>query len=136
MSWTYDETLLSEPLNHVRLLIGDTNANRPLLQDEEIDLFLQESDSPLAAARRAAGALAARAAQEVDKWVGDLKILASQRHRHYTLLEESLAKQAFRHAVPSAGGIRVSDKESMTGNDDLVSPYFFRGMHDNPGVDE
>ncbi len=135
MSWTYSESGLDEPLNAVRLLVGDTNPADPQLQDEEIEAFLALSDSHVGAAALAARALAAKSARNVDKWVGDLKILASQRHRHYLLLQETLERQAFSHGVPSAGGIRVSEKDAQAGNTDLVSPAFRIGMHDNVGED-
>lgn len=133
MAWTYDSSALDVPLNAVRLLIGDTDSAAPQLQDEEIQTFIDTTDSSAAAAALAARALAAKYSRSVDKWVGDLKILASQRHRHYLLLVEKLESQGGVHGVPSAGGIRVSEKDAQSTNDDLVSPFFRRGMHDNLG---
>ena len=131
MAWTYDETALDVPRNQVRLKLGDTNKNDPQLQDEEIDQLLSESDSVNGATLLAARALAARYSRSVDKWVGDLKILASQRSRHYLELAKTLAGKASIHAVPSAGGVYVADKEAMEQDDSLVQPYFRRGQHDN-----
>lgn len=131
MSWTYDATELDEPRNQVRLKLGDTNPNDPQLQDEEIDRFLNEADSVDGATRMAASALAARYSRSVDKWVGDLKILASQRSRHYLELAKSLTGRASIHAVPSAGGVFQADKDGMEQNSSLVQPFFRRGQHDN-----
>lgn len=131
MVWTYDEEALAEPLNALRLRIGDTVASRPLFYDEELQSFLDATSTVDAAALAALRVLEARSAREVDKWVGDLKILASQRHRAYQRsIEEFEGLVAGRYAVPSAGGIRVSQKEEHEGDDDLVVPSFRRGLHD------
>lgn len=131
MAWTYNEAELSIPLNAVRLLVGDTNRQDPQLSDEEIQAFIDATDSNVGAAAMAARALAAKYSRSVDKWVGDLKILASQRHRHYLALQEQLNLQGFSHGVPSAGGIRTSEKEQQAADSSLVSPAFRIGMHDN-----
>lgn len=131
MSWSYDEQLLDVALNRIRMKLGDTDPSDPQLQDEEIQLLIDETDSDDAATKRAARVLAARYARSVDKWVGDLKILASQRHRAYLDLYESLSGGAQIGGVPTAGGVYVADKEAMQGDDSLVKPAFRRGMHDN-----
>lgn len=131
MAWTYNIALLSQPRNLLRLLIGDTNSADPQLQDEELDKFLADSDSVQRAAVKAARALQSRYARAVDKWVGDLKILASQRARAYQLLAEKLEGGSGLGGVPSAGGIRVSSKTTIEDDADLVGPSFRRGMFDN-----
>jgi len=136
MAWTYDANALDEPLNAVRMLVGDTNTNEQLLQDEEIEAFIDITDSNVAAAAAAARALSAKYARSVDKWVGDLKILASQKQRQFLRLYEQLTLQASSHGVPSAGGIRVSQKEEHAANTDLVSPAFRIGMHDHLTTEE
>lgn len=134
--WTYDPALLDDPddgpLFRVRLRIGDTDAEKPQLEDEEILEFLDEASGSVARASLiAAQHLASKYARYVDKWVGDLKILASQRHRAYLKLIEELQPTAGALGVPYAGGIRVSDKENTEANDDLVVPSFRRGDMDN-----
>lgn len=131
MAWTYDESELDIPRNQVRLKLGDVDRSDPQLQDEEIDQFLAETDSVDGATFRAARALAARYSRSVDKWVGDLKILASQRSRHYLELAKALSSSALIHGVPSAGGVFQSDKDAMEQDSSLVQPFFRRGMHDN-----
>ena len=138
--WTYEPELLDDPddgpLWRVRLRIGDTDAEKPQLQDEEIRNFLDEASGSVSrAALIAAKHLVAKYARAVDKWVGDLKILASQRHRAYLQLVEELQPASGLFGVPSAGGIRISDKDSMEANDDLVVPSFRRGDMDNTGGD-
>lgn len=135
MPWTYNAGALDQPLNAVRLMIGDTNTSDQQLQDEEILSFIAASGGNVAsAAASAAKALAFKYARSVDKWVGDLKILASQRHRAYSDLYDKLLAVAgggsASLAVPSAGGIRYSQKEAIREDSDLVRPSFRRGMHD------
>ena len=137
MAWTYDPADLVDPINAVRLTIGDTNPNDQQMQDEEIQSLLDLTGNSVASASaKAARALAAKYARSVDKWVGDLKILANQRQRHYLLLQETLeGTSSLRNGVPSAGGIRVSQKDAQEADDDLVQPFFKRGMHDNREAD-
>lgn len=43
MSWTYDPTTLQDsPKDQIRLLIGDTLDSDPLLQDEEIQFYIDQ----------------------------------------------------------------------------------------------
>lgn len=131
MAWTYDPSGLDIPLNLLRLAIGDTNTNDQQLQDEELEKFLALAGSVDSAAILAARALQAHYARSVDKWVGDLKILASQRARAYGLLVERLEAGSGLRGIPSAGGIRVGEKEVLAEDTDMVSPSFRRGMFDH-----
>lgn len=43
MSWSYDPTKLKDsPIDQIRLLIGDTDEGDPLLQDEEIQFYINQ----------------------------------------------------------------------------------------------
>jgi hypothetical protein len=133
MAWTYNSSLV-EPKDMVRLLIGDTTVSDPQLTDEEIEALLVVHGSTTSTAIIAARTLSAKYSRQADKWVGDLKILASQRARAYRELATSLEKAAIAvHGVPSAGGIRVSQKEAMTGNTDRVTPSFTSKMFEGVG---
>lgn len=133
MAWTYDETkLATNAVYRVRLKLGDLNSAAQQLQDEEIQLLIEQNQTEDGAVRAAARLLANRYARDSDKWVGDLKILYSQRARAYREMAEStLAGTTMSYGRPFAGGIRVSDKEDITSNDDLVQPAFRRNLHDN-----
>lgn len=134
MAWSYEPTELSTtPLYQVRFKLGDTNDADQQLSDEELLQLLAESGSVEGAVRRAALVLATKYARHSDKWVGDLKILYSQRARAYRELAESssLKGVSSTYRVPSAGGIRLSDKEGIEADDDLVVPSFRRNLHDN-----
>jgi len=137
MSWTYD-TSLPNDRDRVRLLIGDTLTQDQQLSDEELDAMLEIYGATISTAIAACRALAAKYARYADKWVGDLKILASQKSRAYFKLAEELQSAGSSAlgtalAVPTAGGIWVGEKEMAESDADRVEPFFRRGMHDHKG---
>lgn len=127
----------TDSVSKVRLLIGDTaeTTDTPaLFQDEEIELLVTLEGTVDAAAAAAAKALAFRFAKEVDKWVGDLKILASQKAERFQKLYESLVANGSNlplTAIPTAGGVYKAEKDAYEANTALVQPYLKRGIHDN-----
>jgi len=72
-----------------------------LLQDEEIDYLLTETQNILLAASRAAKAVAAKFARQADKAVGDLRISLSQKAQAYKTLAADLEKQARSVSMPA-----------------------------------
>lgn len=133
MSWSYDPEL-TEDKDRVRLLIGDTISTQQQFQDEELVWILSENGSSIyAAAASACRMLAAKYSRQADKWVGDLKILASQKARSYLALAESFDAKAGSQmwAIPSAGGVYVDEKEAAAADTSLVQPEFTRGMMTN-----
>lgn len=42
MSWSYSGNPKESPIDEVRFLVGDTNKNEPILQDEEIQYLIDE----------------------------------------------------------------------------------------------
>lgn len=109
-------------------MIGDTSSSARLFSDEELKALITTYGSASAAAIAAAKSLAAKYSGEADKWVGDLKILASQKSKAFAALAVALAKASVAQGVPSSGGIRTSEKESMESNTDRIAPAFTRNM--------
>jgi len=128
--WSYDPSG-GTVTDQVRLLIGDTDSTDQQLQNEELATLIAAAGSTTSAAAMACRTLAARYARFADKWVGDLKILASQKSRAYERLAEQYEDRGAVYAVPSAGGIRLADKEANTANTELVQPAFRIGVHDS-----
>jgi hypothetical protein len=115
--------------------VGDTDVDAPLILDEEIAYALGQEANARAAAARVARAIAAKFARKADKSVGDLKISFDQQYKHYIALAEELTRDAAIYgAIPYAGGISESDKQSVEDDTDRVNPSFKRRLHDNPGV--
>jgi len=130
MTWTYNSASIGTDLAKVRLMIGDTDTNDQQLTDEEIQFFIDTEQTIYMAAYRCALALVAEYARKVDKEMGDLKLLAAQRHRHYLRLAAELKKRNI-PGIPSAGGIYQSEKDTLNDNTDMVKPFFKRGMMEN-----
>lgn len=136
MSWTYN-TELTVSRDQLRLLIGDTLSTDQQFSNEELDWMLTENGNGLyRSAASACRMLAARYSRYADKWVGDLKILASQKSRSYLAMADTFAQQASTQswAVPTAGGVYVAEKEAAAENTSLVQPEFVRGMMANTGA--
>jgi tRNA isopentenyl-2-thiomethyl-A-37 hydroxylase MiaE len=129
MTWTYSSTDISTDLAKVRLLIGDTDTADQQMTDEEINFFIDNEQIIYMAAYRCALALVAHYARRVDKEMGDLKLLAAQRHRHYIRLAEQLLKRNV-PGIPSAGGVWQTEKDNLEDNTNWVKPSFKLGMMD------
>ncbi len=90
MAWSYDPSLPTKK-DEVRLIIGDTDSNDQLLQDEEINYFLEQSQNSVTLASiRAVTAIIAKLTRRVDKAVGEAKISLSQQIKHYQSLLSQL----------------------------------------------
>lgn len=134
MTWTYSGDPSSSDRDEVRFLVGDTDTSDQLVTDEEIAYAVTEEADNLMAASRVAKAIAAKFARLVDKSVGDLKISYNQRQKAFLDLASELEKRSNESgAAPYAGGISISDKETVVDDADRVEPAFKRGMNDNPG---
>lgn len=120
MAWTYDSTALADnELYQVRFLIGDTNVNDPLLQDEEINFTLSEKDTVIAAAITCCERIAAAFARMVDHKLGPYSVSNSQKARHYTELAKKLTKQIAKYNVPAMSSDQagsIFDKDMMQNN--------------------
>lgn len=132
MAWTYDITLASDR-DKVRLLIGDTISTDPQLSNEELDAMLLIYGGTRSTAIAVLRTLAAKYSRFADKWVGDLKILASQKARAYLTMADALSSSGSLTAgAPTAGGIFVDDNQAAEENESLAKPKFKRGITDNP----
>jgi hypothetical protein len=125
----------SDTSDALKFLVGDlsTSSSGELLKSAECTYLLSAYGTPRAAAPHAARAIAAMFADEVAKSVGDLRIEAQQKFDNYSTLAASLERQAAMSAgVPFAGGISISQKQSVEQDTDRVAPAFRIGLHDNP----
>jgi hypothetical protein len=138
MTWNYDPSQLHQPINHVRLLVGDTQKDRPLLQDEEIEHFLEETSNTFLAAAEVAEAIHARFPSTITSKGADGKTISYQLTMDYGKLARRLRAKAARmgKAMPVAGGISKSDKEKQEARDDRDASSIRRGMHDKFVTDD
>jgi hypothetical protein len=132
MTFTYTAGS-STDANRVRLLIGDTDsAASPQLADEEITDLLTMYGTYRAAAAGAADALAAKCARlATQKSMGQASLMWD-RFNQLTKLAKSLRDNAARSAVPFAGGMSRSLRNTNDQDTDAVFPRFRTGMLDDP----
>lgn len=143
MSWSYnfadlDSSTTSGRLNAVRLLIGDTDIQEPLLQDEEISFSLgQTNNNPYFAASWACRIIASKFSRLVDTKLdsaGSSKY--SDRIDHYILLANQLSdlgKKTYGKALGLfGGGLSKSEMDVVNSDTDRVQPAFGVNQFDNP----
>lgn len=134
MTWSYDlAALATNKKNQVRLLIGDTVATSPQMQDEEIAFALTQRGSIYGAAADICRALSAKLSREADTVDKDLRTMLSTRAKAYASRARDLEIQAKARggAMPYAGGISIADKIQQETDLDRVQPDFSRGMDIN-----
>jgi hypothetical protein len=133
MSFTYRGQPEKYPLDQVRILIGDVDPCDPLLQDAEIQLFLDDhNQAPVNASIRCCEVIIARLSRRPDEQVGLVKIFYSQQAKGYrALLTDLRNRLAQEDANPYAGGLSKADKEVVRANPDRVKPDFTRHMMQN-----
>ncbi len=110
-------------LDKVRLMIGDTDINDRLLENEEIEWLLREKGNIYDAAAAACAVIAANFARYVDQTVGKIRAALSDKAKQYFKLEQ-LIRQREIIPMPYAGGISRSDKWNRASDSDRVKPKF------------
>jgi len=134
MTWTYDLTLLAtSELFQVRMLIGDTDSTKQMLQDEEIgQLLVQYGNNIYLAAAAACRAIAAKLSKEADQKTGKIATWLTSRVKWYLQAAEGYeALASTTNARGYGGGISLSDKANQEADTDWAQTYFKRGMMDN-----
>ncbi len=142
MSWTYDPTqFLSVTAgtyagstigarNQIRLWIQDTNTNRQLFQDEEIDFTQTREANDYMAAAALCDVLVAKASGVKSKRISEFSI--SYDPAFYRTLGLTLRARGMNYQVPYAGGISVGDKLAQQMDSDWVTPSIVRNLDNNP----
>jgi hypothetical protein len=137
MSWTYNENLTTST-DRVRWLVGDTNTDDQLVQDEEIAFALSEDASVYAAGATVARAIAAKFARLPSTSIDGLSISLRERVEHYNALADDLETKAGRAAgglgVPFVGGVSVDAMRATASNNDRTPNRLRIGMQDSPDV--
>lgn len=134
MGWNYDPgSLATSQKDQVRLEIGDTDPQRQLLQDEEIEHALGTERNFWAAAARCAEMVSRFYLSKADVRLGRaLMVTYSKASEQYTTMAKDLRKKALGTVAPYFGGVYVADKQSISGDTSVVAPAFTRTMQENP----
>lgn len=100
--WSYDPTNLENSLkDQVRLALGDTDIDSPLLQDEEIEFLLKTNGNDIQATTLAGcSSIIAMLSQEVNFKVGPYSESQDNRLKAFQTLYTQLLTQAGRLSPP------------------------------------
>ena len=132
MAFTYGGDPTNSNRDAVRLMIQDTSTGPQELSDNEVDwLIASHPDNWFAAAAGAKLKAGKFSSGSGTKWVGDLKIEASQQTQEFRSLASELLMTALRRGVkPAVGGISISQKETDLSDTDWDQPNFKMGQND------
>ncbi len=135
-NWNYSFNPESSPKDAVRFLIGDTDAQDPLLYDLEIQYMLNQAGGAIqAAAIRCCEAIIAKFARLCDESVGQVKITFSQKMKAAQQQRIELTRRlATDNIRPYAGGISVTDIRQNNQNTDIPRPDFTKHMMENDQI--
>lgn len=112
----------------VRILINDTTGK---LSDETINYLLASEPSVWYAAAMACDMIGGQSGSVSGMTVGDLTVSYGAGQTNYTALAKQLRSRGSRGAVPFAGGLTLSQKDTERTDTDRVPPAFSIGMHDD-----
>tara|TARA_R110000824_G_scaffold237140_1_gene425937 strand:- start:3298 stop:3732 length:435 start_codon:yes stop_codon:yes gene_type:complete len=132
MTWSYSVAgLATNKKDQVRLMIGDTTAADPLLQDEEIELYLlQNTDEVIPTAIECCEAIAAEFSRQADTTNGALSIKCSQRAKAYLILADRIRDKLANYGEIFVGGATLADVNNLDDDSSLVQPDFKQRMFD------
>ena len=132
MTFSYDETKLNVELNKIRLYIGDTDSQDPLLQDEEIVSVQADNTGFRKIVAACCRLICAQLARKVDYKLSLLSEKASALYGRYKMLAERYEAMSSA-SYPWSGAIFKADKEAVEDDTSLVKPTFKKGLHKYPG---
>lgn len=127
MSWTYSGDPQASPLDALRFAVGDTQARRPLLTDQELLACLQQAaNNPAAAGVLACRAIVFQLARKRNESVGSVSIQYAQEYEHYTALLTNLEAQGGLAGSFSvyAGGTSLADSDAILCDRDRIPLSF------------
>ena len=141
MSWSYNSsdlgtTTASGRLNSVRLLIGDTDTNDQIMQNEEIVFALaQTTDNVYYAGAWACHMIASKYSRLVDLKIEGSSTNYSDLAKQYITMSDHLndlgKRTNGRSLGVSAGGISITDMQVAQDDTDRVDPAFRTQQFDN-----
>lgn len=130
--FTYGNNPAANTVDEVRFLVGDTNENRPLLDDREVEWAISEYPDPNLAAASLAEHLYGFFASKGDFKVGPINKSYSKVADLFKAKAEQLKAKACLSAGPSFPATKISTKNALANNLDLANPSFAIGLVDNP----
>lgn len=120
------------PVDAVRFMVGDTNPDRPLLDDREIAYAIAQNPNQSIAAATLAEHLFGRFSSQADVSVGPVSKSFSKIAEMYKSKAEQLRCNAAMFATPSFPATKIGTKEALDLDETLTRPSFLVGQSDNP----
>jgi hypothetical protein len=120
----------------LRRLIYGGSTRSGSLSTGDLEWFAANRGNVWLAAAAAAEAEATASAGIAAKQVGDLRIQYADDSAGYAAAADRLRAQGIRSVAPYAGGISLSDIDTVESDTDRPTPAFARGMMTNPDLDE
>lgn len=129
MPFTYDGSHLDIALNRIRFELGDTDSDRPLLQDEEIEFIVDTYAFLHTRVAIAARLVVAKFSGKADRIkIENFEEVKSSFVDHYTELARLHERKGF--SPPYNSAQTIGNKKIDEADTSLVKPSFTRGMHD------
>lgn len=130
--FSYGNNPATSDQDAVRFLVGDTNPDRPLLDDREVDWAISQYPNKNLAAAHLAEHLFGRFASMADIKVGPVSKNFSKVAELFKKKADQLRREACLLAAPSFPAIDRAKKEALEQDTSLTSPQFHIGLSDNP----
>ncbi|NIQ91026.1 MAG: hypothetical protein GWM98_04755 [Nitrospinaceae bacterium] len=137
--WDYSGDPTKSERDEVRFLIGDTCKSDKLVDNREIEYAITKQATLQLAAAMVLRTLAARYTRYVSEKVGDVSTsnVAARANDFVKRAEEldphGITSGGDLFAMPSFGGLSISEKETLDEDSDAVQPIFRKGQDDIPG---
>ena len=128
-SFTYDPQTLSLELNRLRLELGDTDENEPLLQDEEVAKVQAEKGSFYLRAAECCRLICAKVSRKTKVKISGFSEDANSVYDRYRSMQDRFVQLASA-SYPWAASIQVSEKSRNELDTGLVQPKFKKGQFD------
>lgn len=130
MAATYD-TALGDNVSIVRFRVGDTDTDKPFLDDGEITYLLNNTSSVDQAALEACRAIVAKLAREVNVSTAGVNSQKTSKFQQYKELLKELEHKSGMAATPHVGGLSKDRADTADDDDDFRPQVFGIGMHDH-----
>lgn len=130
MGWSYSGDPNGSSKDAVRFLLQDTNTNKQIVQDEEIEFALATEMNIYTAAALICTLLVSKSGGISHKKIEDFAITYDV--GFYVALAGQLQARGAGHQIPYCGGISISDKAIQENDSDAAVPSFRRGLDNNP----
>lgn len=133
MTWSYSNNPSGNPIDEVRLLIGDTDIDDQQLTNEEIQYYIDTYGPGVRAAIPGVQGLIAKYSRLVDQTTGEIQVKWSQRVSNWEALLDQLKDQLRLRNTPRpfAGGVSKDDINNREEDADRVKDTFAVGIDDN-----